>query len=134
MLIVRAASTTPITATTPTKTTVALPPRGFDVLSFLPYIILAVIAIVVILLAAILLRRRKPSPPPAAPKPPEPVEPARRYCMHCGSVMPSDALFCPKCGKQPPGGPDTKTCPNCGSVINLVASYCPKCGAAQPKG
>jgi len=47
--------------------------------------------------------------------------------------MPKDALFCPKCGKQPPGGPDTKTCPNCGSVINLIAAYCPKCGAAQPK-
>jgi len=53
--------------------------------------------------------------------------------MHCGTGMTGDALSCPKCGKQPAGGPDTKVCPNCGAVINIVAAFCPKCGAAQPK-
>jgi len=56
----------------------------------------------------------------------------RRYCMHCGAVMPPGARRCPRCGLMPPSGADTKVCPNCGAVIPETAKYCPECGARQP--
>jgi RNA polymerase subunit RPABC4/transcription elongation factor Spt4 len=113
--------TTP-TTTTSTPTTSTTPSGGIDTTTI---IIIAIILIAVIAAIAFFMLRKKPPPPPPPP--------AKRYCMHCGSAMPEDAVSCPKCGKQPAGGPDTKICPNCGSVINVVAAFCPKCGAAQPK-
>ena len=103
-------------------------------------IIGAFVLIVAAAVAGLKMRGKKPSPPPAPtkpepkPEPRKPAEPARRFCMHCGAGMAVDAKSCPKCGKQPAGGPDTKVCPNCQSVINIIAAFCPKCGAAQPKG
>ncbi|MCX8188595.1 MAG: zinc ribbon domain-containing protein [Nitrososphaeria archaeon] len=116
-------TTSPTTVTTsqPTTTTSAVSSGGIDTTTI---VIIAIILIAVFAAIAFFLLRKKPPPPPP---------PAKRYCMHCGSGMPDDAVSCPKCGKQPAGGPDTKVCPNCGSVINIVASFCPKCGAAQPK-
>jgi len=116
--------TTPTTTTstiTSTPTTSTTQSGGIDTTTI---IIIAIILIAVFAAIAFFLLRKKPPPPPP---------PAKRYCMHCGSGMPEDAISCPKCGKQPAGGPDTKVCPNCGSVINIVAAFCPKCGAAQPK-
>jgi RNA polymerase subunit RPABC4/transcription elongation factor Spt4 len=55
----------------------------------------------------------------------------RRYCMHCGAVMPSKAKACANCGKAPPAGVDTKVCHNCKSVIPVVAKYCSECGTGQ---
>ncbi|MEM3826244.1 MAG: zinc-ribbon domain-containing protein [Nitrososphaeria archaeon] len=116
-------STSPSSTTTsqPTTTTSTASSGGIDTTTI---IIIAIILIAVFAAIAFFLLRKKPPPPPP---------PAKRYCMHCGSGMPEDAVSCPNCGKQPAGGPDTKVCPNCGSVINIVAAFCPKCGAAQPK-
>ncbi|MBC7090341.1 MAG: zinc ribbon domain-containing protein [Nitrososphaeria archaeon] len=114
-------TTSPPTSTSTPTTTSTQPSGGMDTTTI---IIIAVVLIAVFAALAFFLLRKKPPPPPP---------PAKRYCMHCGSAMPEDAVSCPKCGKQPAGGPDTKVCPNCGSVINIVASFCPKCGAAQPK-
>jgi RNA polymerase subunit RPABC4/transcription elongation factor Spt4 len=55
----------------------------------------------------------------------------KRFCMHCGSLMPPRATRCPKCGLAPPAGVDTKACKNCKSVIPVVAKFCSECGAGQ---
>jgi ribosomal protein L40E len=55
----------------------------------------------------------------------------KRYCMHCGSIMPFTAKLCQKCGNSPPAGADTKTCMNCQSTIPVVAKFCSECGAGQ---
>jgi len=112
-------STTTPTMTSTQSTTTTTPSEGSDMTLI---VILVVIVVAVVAVAAFLLMRRKPA-----------AVIVKRYCMHCGTGMTGDALSCPKCGKQPAGGPDTKVCPNCGAVINSVAAFCPKCGAAQPK-
>jgi len=40
----------------------------------------------------------RPPPPPPAPPPPAP--PTQKYCVSCGSGMPLDAVYCPRCGKR----------------------------------
>jgi DNA-binding beta-propeller fold protein YncE/RNA polymerase subunit RPABC4/transcription elongation factor Spt4 len=55
----------------------------------------------------------------------------KRFCMHCGVLMPLKATRCPRCGKAPPAGLDTKACKNCKSVIPVVAKFCSECGAGQ---
>lgn len=55
----------------------------------------------------------------------------KRYCMHCGALMPSKTGACANCGKMPPAGVDTKVCHNCKSVIPTVAKFCSECGTGQ---
>jgi ribosomal protein L40E len=55
----------------------------------------------------------------------------KRYCMHCGAIMPNKAKACQNCGKSPPAGVDTKVCHNCKSVIPVVAKFCSECGTGQ---
>ena len=55
----------------------------------------------------------------------------KRYCMHCGAIMPSKAKACQNCGKTPPAGVDTKVCQNCKAVIPIVAKFCSECGSGQ---
>jgi ribosomal protein L40E len=55
----------------------------------------------------------------------------KRYCMHCGAIMPPKAKACENCGKAPPAGVDTKVCHNCKSVIPVVAKFCSECGTGQ---
>jgi YVTN family beta-propeller protein len=55
----------------------------------------------------------------------------KRFCMHCGFLMPPKATRCPKCGLAPPAGVDTKACKNCKAVIPSVAKFCSECGAGQ---
>jgi PKD repeat protein/ribosomal protein L40E len=55
----------------------------------------------------------------------------KRYCMHCGAIMPPKAKACQNCGKAPPAGVDTKVCHNCKSVIPVVAKFCSECGTGQ---
>jgi ribosomal protein L40E len=55
----------------------------------------------------------------------------KRYCMHCGALMPPKAKACQHCGKVPPAGVDTKVCHNCKSVIPMVAKFCSECGTGQ---
>jgi ribosomal protein L40E len=57
----------------------------------------------------------------------------KRFCMHCGVLIPFRAVRCPKCGKTPPAGLDTKVCKNCNGVIPVVAKFCSECGAGQPE-
>jgi len=56
----------------------------------------------------------------------------KRFCMHCGTLMPFRSTRCPKCGQAPPAGVDTRVCKNCGAVIPIVAKFCSECGAGQP--
>ena len=56
----------------------------------------------------------------------------KRFCMHCGVLIPFRSTRCPKCGKAPPAGVDTRVCKNCGAVIPIVAKFCSECGAGQP--
>lgn len=117
-------TTTPTTTSSTTSTTTTTTTTSSGGSDMTMIIVLAIIIIIIVAVVAFFLLRKKPPPPTETPK---------RYCMHCGTGMTGEALSCPKCGKQPAGGPDTKTCPNCGAVINIVASFCPKCGAAQSK-
>ena len=55
----------------------------------------------------------------------------KRYCMHCGALMPYNAKACQNCGRVPPAGVDTKVCHNCKSVLPVVAKFCSECGAGQ---
>jgi ribosomal protein L40E/predicted outer membrane lipoprotein len=55
----------------------------------------------------------------------------KRYCMHCGALMPFKAKCCQNCGKAPPAGVDTKVCHNCKSVIPIVAKFCSECASGQ---
>jgi len=57
----------------------------------------------------------------------------KRYCMHCGVLIPFRATRCQKCGQSPPAGVDTRVCKNCGAVIPIVAKFCSECGAGQPE-
>ncbi len=57
---------------------------------------------------------------------------AKRFCMHCGSIMTMEASQCPKCGLTPPSGVDAKQCPTCSTVIPESAAFCYHCGAMQP--
>jgi len=66
-------------------------------------------ATVIVIVAVVLARRRKavsprvpppPSPiyPRPAPTPSAPPTPTRKYCIHCGVVIPPEAVYCPHCG------------------------------------
>jgi YVTN family beta-propeller protein len=57
----------------------------------------------------------------------------KRFCMHCGVLIPFRATRCTKCGKTPPAGLDTKVCKNCNAVVPVVAKFCSECGAGQPE-
>jgi ribosomal protein L40E len=57
----------------------------------------------------------------------------KRFCMHCGVLIPFKATRCTKCGRTPPAGLDTKVCKNCSAVIPVVAKFCSECGAGQPE-
>jgi ribosomal protein L40E/uncharacterized membrane protein YgcG len=59
-------------------------------------------------------------------------EPAKRFCMHCGTPMGLEVPSCPKCGNTPPSGVDTKLCSTCEAVLPITAKFCDKCGARQP--
>ncbi len=56
----------------------------------------------------------------------------KRFCMNCGALMPAVPELCGKCSKMPPSDVDTKTCKNCGEVLPVVAKFCSACGAGQP--
>jgi ribosomal protein L40E len=60
-------------------------------------------------------------------------------CPNCGTINPTGALFCSKCGFKlsvdkaeaaiPPL--DTKTCPSCGKQLPTEAVFCNGCGQRQ---
>lgn len=59
-----------------------------------------------------------------------------KSCPGCGTELPIETAFCPKCGAkqemsqpEPPAEePKEKTCPNCNIVIGSEDVFCPKCG------
>jgi hypothetical protein len=63
-----------------------------------PYIILGAIAAVVVLaiLGLVAVMRRKAAPP----TPPAPRAAAMKYCVQCGTQIPSEAMHCPRCGAE----------------------------------
>ena len=52
----------------------------------------------------------------------------KRSCTNCGTELPENAGFCPKCGTKL----ETPCCPACGKEIDLGAAFCIHCG--QPLG
>ena len=62
-----------------------------------------------------------------------------KRCEHCGEIIPIDAKFCTKCGKETgqadedgnliEESTDVKECPECHAVIKDNADVCPACGA-----
>jgi len=47
-------------------------------------------------------------------------------CAECGADAPSNAKFCPGCGKPMP---QTKHCTECGAELSAGAKFCAACGA-----
>jgi hypothetical protein len=68
---------------------------AFDIISENSLIIAGLLAALIIALAA--LATRKPRAPPLRHQPPK--KPTT-FCTSCGSAIPDDAEFCPKCGTK----------------------------------
>lgn len=63
----------------------------------------------------------------------EPLRPLFGHvCLKCRVALPSDAVFCPRCGGTatdvPRPGVTTRTCPSCKAEIPVNAQFCPECG------
>jgi len=69
-----------------------------------------------------------PSDAGFCPKCGKPQQAPGKACPKCGGNVPGDAMFCPKCGQKMAGG----ACAKCGAVLEAGAKFCPKCG--QPTG
>ena len=52
------------------------------------------------------------------------------FCTKCGSPLPSDSIFCPKCGVRPK---PAKVCPHCKFEIPADATTCGHCRKSVPK-
>ena len=55
---------------------------------------------------------------------------AKYFCENCGSEVPANARFCPKCGKFF----SSVRCPKCGFTgdVKTFKFGCPQCGYAMP--
>lgn len=55
-----------------------------------------------------------------------------KYCVHCGTELNDDAIFCTNCGEHvgnaSEAAPKIKYCTNCGSELKEGADYCLNCG------
>jgi hypothetical protein len=67
------------------------PPSILDTIKENSLILIALLMALVIVTAALAMRRRKPSTLPATPG---------VFCVSCGSKIPDDAEFCPKCSAK----------------------------------
>jgi uncharacterized repeat protein (TIGR01451 family) len=72
------------------------------------YVGAGLIAIVLIVVAVLAMRRRSraPAPPAVVPAAPAPAVAAAvavgKFCVNCGSRIPDDSVFCPRCRAQQP--------------------------------
>ncbi len=66
-------------------------PSILDTIKENSLILIALLMALVIVTAALAMRRRKPSTLPATPG---------VFCVSCGSKIPDDAEFCPKCSAK----------------------------------
>jgi hypothetical protein len=77
------------------------PASFLEILGEYSLILMALLIVLVILMAVLLLWKRKPGPPPPVPAVPSPaVRTQDTFCASCGSRIPEDAQFCPKCGAK----------------------------------
>ena len=70
-----------------------------------PQMILVLVAVAAVAVAAVVMamrRRGRAAPAPSVPTPTITPPPLRgeRFCINCGSPMPLEVAFCPKCGAQ----------------------------------
>jgi membrane protease subunit (stomatin/prohibitin family) len=49
-------------------------------------------------------------------------------CVKCGAIIPSEMMFCGKCGAKQEAG---KPCVKCGEAVPPGMKFCGKCGSAQ---
>lgn len=66
--------------------------------SLLLVALIAALAIILVLVIVFVVLRRRPPSPPLAPSPAP--QPMGAFCASCGSKIPGDAQFCPKCGAK----------------------------------
>jgi hypothetical protein len=68
----------------------------------IPLVLVAVIGVsTVVVLGAVAWKREASSiGKPKHIKPRPPTKPAGRFCRYCGYQPPTDAVFCPRCGKK----------------------------------
>jgi uncharacterized iron-regulated membrane protein len=77
------------------------PASFLEILGEYSLILMALLIVLVILMAVLLLWKRKPGPPPPVPAvPSSAVRTQDTFCASCGSRIPEDAQFCPKCGAK----------------------------------
>lgn len=48
-----------------------------------------------------------------------------KFCVNCGTPLPDEAGFCPKCGAKV----EIPHCPSCGKEVDFETEYCIYCGA-----
>jgi Zn-dependent protease with chaperone function/ssDNA-binding Zn-finger/Zn-ribbon topoisomerase 1 len=51
------------------------------------------------------------------------------FCTGCGSALPADARFCPRCGKAAGATSPASACLSCRAPLPARQSRCPSCGA-----
>lgn len=73
------------------------PPSFLETLGEYSLLIIVILVVLVVVMAVFALWRRQPRPSPA---PSPTVKPLGVFCVSCGSTIPNDAQFCPKCGTK----------------------------------
>lgn len=74
-----------------------------------------------------------PPVPTKVVSPPSQVNPARRPCRNCGTLISRRAVRCPKCGapqqaETQANGSEHVVCPDCQAPISVDVGTCPECG------
>lgn len=76
-------------------------PTIFEAIGEYSLIIIALLVALVLAMIVLIFLRRKPRPPPPTPTlPPMPPKVGTAFCTSCGTQIPSEAQFCPKCGAK----------------------------------
>jgi hypothetical protein len=78
----------------------------FDTSNPFFWVLIVIIVVIVAALALVVLsslRKKKPTTETVTPpSPPEQKSPKTKHCLKCGTSMPSDSIYCPKCGHKQP--------------------------------
>jgi hypothetical protein len=77
------------------------PPTIFETIGEYSLIIIGVLVALVLAMVVLMFLRRKPSPPSLPPTlPPMPPKVGTVFCASCGTQIPGEVQFCPKCGAK----------------------------------